>query len=116
MARSWVLGDTTLPNPNGFQKIPIKVYVQHEASNGRTIRQYIVKKYKYRLRYDKLTQAEVATFLALEEQFDTPTLVATDGSLNIPSTTVHMDIPEELFNAKGPEFREDIYIDLTEVI
>lgn len=112
---SWTLGGVTLPDPQGFGREQIESSTYHEAINGHSSKDITNRKERYKLKYEKRTQAEVALILALYSQFEILDFEVADGSLNISSTPVHVEITDRAYGTKGSEYREDFTLVLTEV-
>lgn len=115
MARSWVLGGTTLKNPQGYTPTEIEISSVITTAIGATRKQIRGKKLQHQIDWTLLTQTEVSDILSLYNQNTALDFTVTDGQLSIPTVSVQMDIMRRAHNAKGSEFREDISILLTEV-
>lgn len=111
----FILGGITLPSPQGFRKSPILIGADVETMSGKTRRDYVRKKYRYTLMYSKLTQTEMIDILSLWNQNNTLFFSVDEGSLQIASVEVLMDMSDREYNTPGSEFREDLEVTLTEV-
>lgn len=112
---SYILGSTTLPDPQGLQRRYIEKSVYHDAINGRTTRDITGRKEQFILRYARLAQSVVASILSEYERRLALSFSASDGDLNINATDVHVEVQDRSYNTKGSEYREDFVIVLTEV-
>ena len=112
---TWTLGDITLPNPQGYSVRTLEKSVMHESINGRTTKDITSRKNQYFLSFNRKAQSTVAQILGQFNLKQTLTFSVDDGSLQISSVEVHVDIPRRNYNTKGSEFREDFEIILTEV-
>ncbi len=114
--RTWTLNGVNIPFPQGYNVRVAEGSAVHVTVKNKTIKQIAGRKNEYVLRYEYLTQAEVATLLGLLALDSVLEFAATDGSLSIPATNVIMTITNRDYPAKGGEFRENITVILTEEI
>lgn len=115
MARTWTLGGTELPLPQGYTPTPVVNSAIHDTLRNRTVKQVRGRKTTHRLTLDALTQAEYAAIAAVVEQNISFDFVATDGDLVISTRKVHAEIIDRKHRYKGSEFRQDIILELKEV-
>lgn len=112
---AYLLGNTTLPEPNSFARRVVETAETNTMFNGLTKKRVVNQKEQFVLRYVLLTQAEVQTILAEYELNAVRDFSVSDGELIINSTPVLVDIEERSYNAIDPTFREDLTLVLTEV-
>lgn len=111
---SWVLGDITLPSPQGFKKEPVFVASDVDMLDGSTKRDVIRRKYRYVLYFEKLTQAEVTSILSEYAKDVAVTFTVNETNQSI-SANVLVKIGNREYNTQGDEFREDLEVVLIEV-
>lgn len=112
---SWQLDSTTLPNPVAYQRQAVEIAKDNVTLDGQTRRDIVRQKWRYVLRFAKLTQAQVADIIALYQGQDTLSFSVSDGSLTINAVDVWMYIESRQYTTKGSEYREDMVIVLEEV-
>ncbi len=112
---SWILGDTTLPRPNDFRRVPIEVSVEHVTIDGSQKKDVSAQREQFVLAYKYLTQVQVAQIMSEWAKQAAVTFSVSDGSLSIPATSVLVKIGERSYTTAGAEYREDLVLILTEV-
>lgn len=112
---SYVLGSTTLPNPKRLDRNIIEEKRMNKTIHGLMRQRIVNRKEQYRLEYRDLTQAQVSNIFAEYNLMTTRSFTVSDGRLSIGPVEVHVDIDSRVYNTKGPEYREDINLILTEV-
>lgn len=115
---AYTLGGTTIPTPKAGN---FKINIVETAGvittlNGTMKKDIINRKYQYVIRYEKLTQTEVATLVDLWDDETTKDFAVSETNLTISATSCHVDIADRAYNTGGSSYREDLTLILTEVV
>lgn len=113
---AYILGDVTLPTPTSFVRDQIETQTVNLLLNGTTKRSFVNRKEQYTLEFMHLTPSEVNQILSEYELHVVRTFQVTEDNLSIPATGVLIDIQKREYAVKGPSYRENLIIVLTEVI
>lgn len=113
---SFVLGSLTLPPNIVFTRDNVETQRVNLLLNGTTRRNFINRKERFLLQFQHLTRSEVNQILAQYELNQVLDFTVTEDNLTIGPIRVHVDVEEREYVTKGPEFRENLKVILTEVI
>lgn len=113
---SYILGSITLPTPSTFNRVPLDRQTINLLFNGTTRRNIVNKKEQFTLQFMHLTQTEVQQILSEFNQNAVRDFQVTEENLEIGPTPVHIDLDTREYANKGPSYREDLTLILTEVI
>ena len=111
---SWTLGDITLKRPVSFGRKAIDVMAKHRTISGKDVRDITRQKEEFTLQFEALTQSQVSDILSEYNKKTAVNFAVSDGNLTITTTSVIVTINKREY-VKGPDFRENITLVLTEV-
>lgn len=112
---SFILGDTTLPEPVEFRREYIELSAENETLKGETKRKVENRKERFTLEFKGLAQSQVSEIIAEYNLRMIRDFSVSEDNLSITSTPVHIDIASRDYNNKTSDYREDITLYLTEV-
>lgn len=113
---SFILGQLTLPNPLDFTRDIIETQRLNLLLNATTTRNFINRKERFTLRFHHLTRTIVNSILAEFELNAVRDFSVSEPNMTISSTRVLIEIEGREYVTKGPEFRENLKLILTEII
>lgn len=112
---SWILNGVTLKKPVSFYRDQIEVSKKNTVLTGETKKDFVTQKENFVLTLKMLTQTEVSQIMAIYNLMTPVTFVVDEGELQIPSTSVWVNLPRRNYPSKGIDYREDIVLRLEEV-
>lgn len=112
----YTLGAVTLPGPVSFQRNQIETQTVNLLFGGTTKRNFVNRKEQFVLEFMHLTQAEVNNILSEFNLNAIREFEVDETDFSIGPTSVLIDVEKREYATKGPEYRENMTIVLTEVI
>lgn len=112
---SYVLGSTTLPRPNSFERRYIEKSATVVTLNNTTKKDITGRKEQFILGFRMLTQAQVNSILSEYELNVQRNFSVAETNLTISATPVHIECDRRQYATAGPDYREDLTLILTEV-
>ena len=111
---AYTLGGITLPNPKEFKRVQIETASMFTTLNGTLKKDITNRKERFILTFRNLSQTNVTIIVNLWNDQTTKTFQVNESNLTISATTVHIEIENRTYT-KGPDYREDLDLILTEV-
>lgn len=112
---SYLLNSTQIKAPNGFREEIIEQSVQQQTISGEIKKQITSRQKRYVLRYENISRDDFNTIKAIWDLKSPVTFKSTETNNAIPETSVHVEIKEIEYRARGNEYRPTFTLVLTEV-
>lgn len=112
---SWILGDITLPSPQGYQREPVLIVADVQMIDGSTKRDIVRRKYRHVLTFTQLTQTEVNSILSEYNKNIPISFSVSETNYTISAVNVLVSLGTREYNTAGGDFREDLKVVLVEV-